>query len=498
MKRIVTLLLAAGMLMGGATAAKAVDFNIKGMWQFGFEWGHMGSMESASNDTFNVAQRFRTQIDVIASESLRGVVYFDIGKDDWGRGALGVGGDGKDLRVRYNYIDWLVPNTELQVRMGLQPMRLPSFVAGETILGTDAAGITLSYQFNEMVGTTLFWTRLLDFGWQNGTGVSGLNDSIDAFGLTVPVTGDGFRVTPFGLIASVGRDAFNVQNDTVDQDLVSQGLLPFVSTSAGLRAAALAASDDDYSHPWWLGIGGEMTAFAPFRLAAEFRYGRADLGSAPAGVLTSGGAYADVNNITTFDLDRRGWIASLIAEYKLDFMTPGIIFWYSSGDDSNPYNGSERMPMLTASSNGTWTPTYLGFDGGSSTGTSRMFDGVAVVPQGTWGVVAQLKDMSFMQDLKHTLKLGYFRGTNDENMPENAGMSSFRSNADGLYLTEDDDAWEVNFVTQYQIYANLNFAFELAYLRVDFDESAWGFDQALWNDREEDSWKIGMYMQYNF
>ncbi len=103
--------MATGMLMGGASAAKAVDFNIKGLWQFGFEWGNMGSDGNASNDTFNAVHRFRTQIDVVASESLKGVLYFDIGKDDWGRDALGVGGDGKDVRVRYNYIDWLVPHT---------------------------------------------------------------------------------------------------------------------------------------------------------------------------------------------------------------------------------------------------------------------------------------------------------------------------------------------------------------------------------------------------
>ena len=68
------------------------------------------------------ATRLRTQIDVIASESLKGVMFFEIGHQNWGKAAEGaaLGTDGKVVKVRYNYVDWVIPQTDAKVRMGLQ------------------------------------------------------------------------------------------------------------------------------------------------------------------------------------------------------------------------------------------------------------------------------------------------------------------------------------------------------------------------------------------
>ena len=48
--------------------------------------------------------RLRTQIDVIASESLKGVMFFEIGHQNWGKSAQGaaLGTDGKEVKVRYS------------------------------------------------------------------------------------------------------------------------------------------------------------------------------------------------------------------------------------------------------------------------------------------------------------------------------------------------------------------------------------------------------------
>ena len=505
MKRVVTLLLAAGMLLGGATASQAVDVKVSGNWQFGFEWGKTSPMKAKTQDEFGVVQRFRTQIDLIASESLKGVVFLEIGKTDWGKGFDGgVGSDAANVKVRYSYVDWIVPNTDLKVRMGIQPFVLPNFVAGENVLGTDAAGLTLAYQFNDMVGINLFWMRAAN---DNGSSVEGFgnftpalqNDSADFFGLTVPVKGDGFKVTPWAMIGSVGNNSlFGNGKDTIsytlnrakdkvipsnvlagqDMPYMAQGLLPYGGT-----ALLLSQNDDAYSTPWWAGLGGELTMFAPFRLAAEFRYGQADFG-----------------NVGDFELDRSGWYAGLIAEYKLDFMTPGLIFWYTSGDDSNPLNGSERMPMVTGNSNGGWTATNFGFDGQSDYGVSRRYDVVGATNIGTWGIIAQLKDISFLEDLKHTLKFGFYQGTNNKHMPENAGMTSFRSNYDGLYMTTKDNAWEIDFVTNYKIYKNLDLSLDLAYVRLDMDKSVWepAMGTASWDQREKNAYRIGAYMKYTF
>lgn len=81
-----------------------------------------------------------------------------------------------------------------------------------------------------------------------------------------------------------------------------------------------------YGTAFWAGLTGEITAADPFRLAWSVNYGTFDSGEEA--------------------LNRSGWYASLLAEYKLDWGTPGIYAWYSSGDDDDPTNGSERLPSF--------------------------------------------------------------------------------------------------------------------------------------------------------
>ena len=178
MKRICTLLLAAGMLLGVATGASAIDFKAKGQWLMGFAGGENqlinktrtgnGPKEKLnSNDKFAAQQRVRLQLDAVASESLSGTVFFEIGNQIWGKANAGpgvgggaLGADGANaIKVKRAYIDWMVPQTDLKFRMGIQGVTLPNKAGGSAIMDTDAAGITASYQFNENVGLTALWAR---------------------------------------------------------------------------------------------------------------------------------------------------------------------------------------------------------------------------------------------------------------------------------------------------------------------------------------------------
>lgn len=79
------------------SAANAADIKAKGMWDFSFEYTNDSFDKHNSSDRFGAAQRLRTQIDVIASESLKGVVYFEIGDTHWGHAKDGasLGTDGR-------------------------------------------------------------------------------------------------------------------------------------------------------------------------------------------------------------------------------------------------------------------------------------------------------------------------------------------------------------------------------------------------------------------
>ena len=140
MKKILTLMLAAGMLLGAASGAKAIDFKASGEWLVGFGLGDGSLIKDVDNkkyrhhDTFNAGQRVRLQLDAVASESLSGTVFFEIGDQMWGKNAEESGGalgaDGKVVKVKNAYIDWMVPNTDLKLRMGLQAVAMPNVAGG--------------------------------------------------------------------------------------------------------------------------------------------------------------------------------------------------------------------------------------------------------------------------------------------------------------------------------------------------------------------------------
>ena len=86
----------------------------------------------------------------------------------------------------------------------------------------------------------------------------------------------------------------------------------------------------------------------------------------------------------------------LLAEYELDWATPGIYGWYFSGDDDNPHNGSERLPYIATTNNLTNSLSTFGYRGNPIMGGGKGVLGVN--PNGTWGVGFRLKDMSFLED----------------------------------------------------------------------------------------------------
>ena len=187
MKKLMTLALAAGMLLGAATGASAIDFKAKGQWLMGFAAGD-GSFVSHTNkkgeskkavdqdDAFSAMQRLRLQLDAVASEALSGTVFFEIGDQVWGQDKTGgaLGADNNSVvELKRAYIDWMVPQTDLKVRMGIQGLALPAFTTNASqILDDDVAAVTLNYQFNENVALTAFWAR----PYNDNYGYVGQND----------------------------------------------------------------------------------------------------------------------------------------------------------------------------------------------------------------------------------------------------------------------------------------------------------------------------------
>ena len=464
MKRICTLLLAASMLLGVATGASAIDFKAKGQWLMGFAGGENqlinktrtgnGPKEKLnSNDKFAAQQRVRLQLDAVASESLSGTVFFEIGNQVWGSNRAGVGGgalgaDGANaIKVKRAYIDWMVPQTDLKVRMGIQGIALPSMTTGSNVFNDDVAGVVASYQFNENVGLTAFWARPWNdnfTGW-NDT-VHGDNyqsnymDNVDVFALLLPLSFDGVKVTPWGMMAGIGPNAFAKQNGA-DRDYFNVSGTSNKFAAAGMFPAGGAMHKDgtsaakrlnSYGTAWWAGLTGEVTMWDPFRIAWDFNYGDAQ--------------YDDSR------LNRSGWLASLLFEYKMDWGIPGLYGWYGSGDDDNPANGSERMPSLSVNNNNNGFSNFA-FNGNPYIAREGIL-GYSMA--GTWGIGARVKDVSFVEDLKHTLRVNYIGGTNAPKMAKYLSGNGYNGiggavagvtgpnmqglGMDPLYMTTEDSA----------------------------------------------------------
>ena len=506
MKKLMTLALAAAMMLGAATGANAIDFKAKGQWIMSFDYGmhgNFGESKAKNNsgfkneDEFEARQRVRLQLDAVASEALSGTVFFEIGDQVWGDSDNGgaLGSDGKVVELKRAYIDWMVPQTDLKVRMGIQGIALPSFTTNASqIMDDDVAAISLNYQFNENVGLTAFWARPYNdnAGYKSSDAGStkwdNYMDNMDMFAVLLPLTFDGVKVTPWVMYAAMGPGMY---------DLNDKGKLVSYGNAWGRAGAGMVSgfhgSDkwDTYGNAFWAGVTGEVTLWDPFRIAWDVNYGSA--------------AYEDQK------LNREGWLASLLLEYKLDWGTPGLYGWYSTGDDNNPRNGSERMPVVSANGNNDFS--NFAFNGNPYIAREGIL-GTTMV--GTWGIGARLKDVSFVEDLKHTLRVNFMGGTNAPKMAKyvrNDGkdfqkrgtesLAEYGLGYDPMYLTTGDTALEIGLTNTYKMYDNFTVMLDAAYVALWLDDSTstWGKNpgrSALGGDGVYDAWNVNLSFVYSF
>ena len=501
MKKLMTLALAAAMMLGAATGANAIDFKAKGQWIMSFDYGmhgNFGESKAKNNsgysneDEFEARQRVRLQLDAVASEALSGTVFFEIGDQVWGDNDNGgaLGADQKVVELKRAYIDWMVPQTDLKVRMGIQGLALPSFTTNASqIIDDDVAAITLNYQFNENVGLTAFWARPYnDNGgyssrWDGNNYDQNYMDNMDMFAVLLPLTFDGVKVTPWVMYAAMGPGMFdNLKNDPGNA---------WGRASAGMQSGFKGTDwNDSYGNAFWAGVTGEVTYWDPFRIAWDVNYGSA--------------SYEDQK------MNREGWLASLLLEYKLDWGTPGLYGWYSTGDDNNPRNGSERMPVVSANGNNQFS--NFAFNGNPYIAREGILGSTMV---GTWGIGARLKDVSFLEDLKHTLRVNFMGGTNAPKMAkyvgdyapfEKRGVQAVAEGGfsyDPMYLTTEDYALEIGLTNTYKMYDNFTVMLDAAYVALWLDDSTstWGKNpgrSALGGDGVYDAWNVNLSFVYSF
>ena len=503
MRRITTLLLAVAFALSGVVAAKAdgIDVKVKGQWDFAFGWASNTGFNNSSyhnsrdrdDDNFIARHRVRTQINFITSEYLQGVLLFEIGNLDWGRDAGGKSGpgsgggldaDGVNVETKRAYLDWIIPETEVTVRMGIQGLALPSGPMGNPVMDADVAGIVVSSPITDMVSVTGFWIRPFNSYLNDNTAPAGfessLDDETDMFGLILPVKGDGWAVTPWGMYGFVGANS---------------GWYDYMLRN---KTRVNSVSEQEHAGAWWAGVNFELTMFDPLKFTFDAMYGdlhKADLSSGSFGNITNawGGSPWDATTVGT-----RGWFLTSTLDYKFDWGTPGIFGWWGSGDSANSDDTGQlgRMPVIGID-NG-FRPTTFGALGSPNIATEGA---VMACGTGTWGVGVQLAKVSFIQDLSHTLRVAYYQGTNDSELVRKGG--NYYPFAGDMYLTDKDNAIEVNFDHEYKIYENLTALLELGYIHLSLDDDTWNSRQNTGRRHNEGhdsdtAWKAQLQFQYKF
>lgn len=428
MKKLTTLLLAAGLVVSsfaGASSASAVEVKPFGSFttEFAGYSGHPAGVENSGlgyDYNLDASYRFRLGLDMVASENLSATVLFQFGEYAYGTAAPGET-YATEVGLRLMYLDWVVPNTDVQVRMGRHDFTLPSYAFGSPIIDDFADGITVATDINENLAVSAMWIRPEINASYAGTPV-GDNDGdantpptsiaayhndrgiiVDAFGIASEYVGEGFAVAPYALYQVSGKN-----------------------TSTALDNGAVDAL--------WLGLGFELSMFDPFTFALDAFYKNVDSDA--------------LNESESFY-----YVATKVA-YATEFGVPSLGAWYASGVDLN--DAKEKGFVGTGGGiAAAFGASSVLFDDNDIGTRTNDFGGD---PQGKMGVVFEWAEISFIENVNHIFRVMYVEGTNDSD-----GVVG-----DWSKMTDDDSAVEVNFNTAYQMYESLSVSLDLGWVAPDF------------------------------
>ena len=249
MKKLVTLLAAAGMVMAASAPASAVDTKIDLRYRTSFATGQ----NFAGDNLEDMRHRMRLGLTMAASENLSAHVQFQINHgNQWGNTHKHGMTDGdkwsNDITARELYMDWTVPGTPVKVRMGRHALGLPAEAFGQnSILGGgygNREGIVLTAPVTDWLGLTALWTRL----GVDGTNLD-KNDSDDMYAVAANMKFDGISGAVYAAFATMDGGDY-------DQNGWNGG---FTSTEGDA---------------WWIGGTATISMFGAWYFSGNDKKGR--------------------------------------------------------------------------------------------------------------------------------------------------------------------------------------------------------------------------------
>ena len=474
MKKVIALVAAAAFVLSMASMASAAhegrhQLQTSGMLQMDLTYTNNESFSDEKGEKESQTEahtRLRQYFEYIASENLKATVGYEIDAV-WGNSKAPGGADSGDgsnsalavdtddfLELKRLNMEFTLPGTETTSKVGIQWVELPSLALGSNlVLNGDMPGVTVSTPVTDTANLTFGWLRKYD-----SVTTSSSSPGYDAFFAAMPIEQDGFSFDPFAVYSLVGKDAWNGD---------------YTTTTNGTSVEVTRDTNDleDTATMYHVGTGLQVDTLDPIGMRAGFVYG-------------SLSADNDEN-------DKAGWLADLAVNYKMEAMTPEVFGMYTSGDDDDADDGSERLPTIY--NDGLYAvypsmlfgdPTYLGIGGDGAAGTAAL----GFTPQGIWAAGATLKSITLTDKLTGTLTAQYVQGTDDEDAVNKDILGDST-------LTAEDSAFEVDFAANYKIYEQLSAIMEVGYAKFDYDEKVGTRD----NDYKDDpATRIGVGLLYSF
>ncbi|GFK95889.1 hypothetical protein NNJEOMEG_03762 [Fundidesulfovibrio magnetotacticus] len=477
--RLALALLVALFAVNARAAAEVVmtgDARIHGTyWSKTYFTGWNGAA-TRTTDPFTVWQRFRLRTDFIANEALKFRLGIRVNNTAWGNGTYTVDNPAVSIDVYQAYLQFYWPGSDVEFSIGQQDVNLPVsgdlFSANPVLGGIRApmAAVTVPL-LDGRLGVTAAYLRFLDSNRDMDPTTTQVPDELDAWMLALPATLPGFTATPWGMLALAGKNAGYAAVGTggagANQTLASN----LFSAGQALPPAGQREAQTPY---FWAGAAFALTALDPVKFYADAVWGE-------------GGAADRGKN------RRRGYFVDAAVEYAgFDALTPRLAFWIGSGENGSTRDGSERMPVITSA----WGPgNSLLFD--CTQEFSRGFLGVDYL--GSWGLVATLDDVSFIQDLSSRLSVSFAKGLNSGRALR-AGVALWGYGnyfQMGRELAETESVVAVNLDSRYNVYKNLALILETGWAHGAFDSSVWG-PRLVNQAKGGDVWKASLGLRYKF
>lgn len=511
MKRVIVVALA--LLMFAGVASAQINFRTSGMidvlsnWQRNVSQANsstnaFGSLYNSMNTNYNVpdkngwdrtvaymAARSRIMFTAEASKALSGSIWFEMDSQYWGdiRGGQSTGktsdrnaygfwsADRAAVEVKGAYIDLALPTQDwgipvpFQVRAGLQPL----YFRPNMLISTDGMGLTFSSKIDP-VTIQAFWFKALE-------GVEWASDDADVYGLHLSADISTVKVGGYGFYYDMKSYPFTVSQ---------AGVL-----STGTQRAKM----------WWLGLYADGK-LGPVNFNFDFVY--------DTGTVEHGNVTYDIygNAIYAPDVDFNGWASRLKIDYPCEKWNFGGVGMYASGGDTKK-SGTQGMPgELT--SNGTYSKKWTGYvvPPGSEEGTgfsesvvfynswiNRGSTGIAATANydalsrgamgGTW--MAKLYgSYKFFPNWKVTLQ-GLYIGDTTKN-----GNTIGNARSASGYLRDDSTiGWEVDVISEWQIYKNIAFNVGAGYMWAGDGMEMYNLAQSstygrYMNSNMKDPWQV--------